>query len=348
MMTRGGGNSAGAARAVQLVLALALMCAAVGSASTVVPTVNDTPTPLPTDNTSSGLVSVPLLSTNETPSNVTSAAGRRHRRHLQSCADQRSECASWAKQGYCASKYIWDNKSVRDIVCAKSCVCTDQYSECAKWASQGYCASNYVVDKKSVRDVACPKSCNGKCSSGCGGSSGGGSSGGGSSGGGSSGGSGGGSSSGGGCPSGWSKAVGTAYDSWPKSGTSECIDYEGCKWAGQFVFGPDQSSPCRSPSQWLDGGSGIMACRYPASQVAAWKIAATYQLDASLLGRKLEVMVQGAPQRTVTVNVKDVCSDDDCDGCCKKNTGNKAWKLIDLEKGPARTLALPTEFPERL
>ncbi len=48
--------------------------------------------------------------------------------------------------------------------------------------------------------------------------------------------------------------------------------------------------------------------------------------------------MEGAPKRKVTVNVADVCNDDDCDGCCKENTGNKAWKLIDLEKWPASKL----------
>jgi hypothetical protein len=49
-------------------------------------------------------------------------------------------------------------------------------------------------------------------------------------------------------------------------------------------------------------------------------------------------MVQGKPGVTVNVNVRDVCSDSDCDGCCKTNTGNKKWKLIDIEKWPASAL----------
>ncbi|KXZ41007.1 hypothetical protein GPECTOR_997g267 [Gonium pectorale] len=49
-------------------------------------------------------------------------------------------------------------------------------------------------------------------------------------------------------------------------------------------------------------------------------------------------MVQGSSSRTVTVNMIDVCSDSDCDGCCSKNTGNGAYKLIDLEKWPASQL----------
>ncbi|PNH10882.1 hypothetical protein TSOC_002374 [Tetrabaena socialis] len=135
----------------------------------------------------------------------------------------------------------------------------------------------------------------------------------------------------------YTKAM-TAFDSWPRPNTVECKDNAGCEWAGMFKdVGPVQSSPCPSPSLRLDGGNGIMACRYPPEVVKRWNMAATYNMDASLLGRKLEVMVQGG-QRVVTVNVKDVCSDLDCDGCCKANSGNKAWKLIDLEKGPASQL----------
>ncbi|PNH10862.1 hypothetical protein TSOC_002400 [Tetrabaena socialis] len=142
----------------------------------------------------------------------------------------------------------------------------------------------------------------------------------------------------GGCLAGWLPAAGTAFDSWPRPNTVECKDYAGCFWAGRFkAAGPDQRSPCPSLSLRLDGGNGSMACRYPPEVVKRWNMAATYNMDASLLGRKLEVMVQGG-QRVVTVNVKDICSDLDCDGCCKANSGNKAWKLIDLEKGPASQL----------
>jgi hypothetical protein len=63
-------------------------------------------------------------------------------------------------------------------------------------------------------------------------------------------------------------------------------------------------------------------------------MAATYDQDNALLGKTLQIMVEGVPGRTATVNVRDVCSDSDCDGCCKTNTGNKAWKLIDIEKWP--------------
>ncbi|GFR40018.1 hypothetical protein Agub_g553 [Astrephomene gubernaculifera] len=142
-----------------------------------------------------------------------------------------------------------------------------------------------------------------------------------------------------GCPSGWLPAVGTVYDSWPKPGTKECVQYSGCTWAGQFnSIDGGSAKPCKNGAQWLNGGSGVMDCRFPEATVKGWNIASTYDKDSALVGRKLQIMVQGAPQRTATVNVKDVCSDADCGGCCSANTGNAKWKLIDIEKWPASVL----------
>eukprot|EP00243_Klebsormidium_subtile_P010300 TRINITY_DN5460_c0_g3_i2.p3 TRINITY_DN5460_c0_g3~~TRINITY_DN5460_c0_g3_i2.p3 ORF type:complete len:114 (-),score=19.14 TRINITY_DN5460_c0_g3_i2:621-962(-) len=67
-------------------------------------------------------------------------------------------------------------------------------------------------------------------------------------------------------------------------------------------------------------------------------MAATWETDSALLGRKLQVLVLGGAGTTAFVNVKDVCSDADCGGCCSQNTGNGAYKLIDIEKWPAGTL----------
>lgn len=148
-----------------------------------------------------------------------------------------------------------------------------------------------------------------------------------------------------GCPAGWLPAVGTIYDSWPKPGSKECVDYSGCQWAGMFsstdpgpCAGPCNTAADGSQAQLLDGGSGQVCCRWPEAVVKSWAMAATYDKDTALLGKTLQIMVEGVPGRTATVNVRDVCADSDCDGCCKTNTGNKAWKLIDIEKWPASTL----------
>ncbi|GFR42458.1 hypothetical protein Agub_g3365 [Astrephomene gubernaculifera] len=144
----------------------------------------------------------------------------------------------------------------------------------------------------------------------------------------------------GGCPDGWLPAVGTVYDSWPKPGSVTCVQYNRCERAGQFTAINDgDAPPCKNGAQWLDGGDGVMACRFPEATVKAWNLASTYDLDAALFGRQLEVMALGAlAGRTVVVNVRDVCNDNECRGCCKHRTGNKAWKLINIEKWPASQL----------
>jgi hypothetical protein len=62
-------------------------------------------------------------------------------------------------------------------------------------------------------------------------------------------------SSAGGCPAGWSVAVGTLYDSWPKPGTTECVAYSGCTYAGQVnSLSAGSAAPCNAPAKWLSGG----------------------------------------------------------------------------------------------
>jgi hypothetical protein len=159
----------------------------------------------------------------------------------------------------------------------------------------------------------------------------------------------------GGCPPGWSVAVGTVYDSWPRPGSISCLEYSGCRWAGLFSTIPggplSTVQPVCDPSlcntrvfegttyraECLDGGNGDVACRWPESTVREWDVAATWERDASLLGSTIEVRVQGR-DRTVRVNVQNVCADTDCSGCCSRNTANGAYKLIDLEKWSALEL----------
>eukprot|EP00798_Chlamydomonas_sp_ICE-L_P026083 gene26083-11789_t len=94
----------------------------------------------------------------------------------------------------------------------------------------------------------------------------------------------------------------------------------------------------RRGAKMLDGGTGEVECRWPEKAVKSWSMAATYVRDKSLLNKKLEVMIEGNPKEVVTVQVLDVCADSDCDGCCPKATGERKWKLIDLEKWAASEL----------
>jgi hypothetical protein len=50
-----------------------------------------------------------------------------------------------------------------------------------------------------------------------------------------------------------------------------------------------------------------------------------------------QVKLQGGATE-ITVNVLDVCADDDCSGCCNDNTAGKTWKMLDIEKWAAADL----------
>lgn len=135
-------------------------------------------------------------------------------------------------------------------------------------------------------------------------------------------------------------ASGTIFDSWPKPGTTECIDYSGCKWAGMFstIDGGSQKCCCKNGAAWLNGGNGNYNCRISPAKVKQMQVAATWDQDAGLLGKQLRVLVATNPSKRVTANVKDVCNDDDCDGCCSVNSSNGRYKLLDLEAQVASVL----------
>ncbi|NMM44219.1 hypothetical protein HH303_07005 [Rhodospirillaceae bacterium KN72] len=110
------------------------------------------------------------------------------------------------------------------------------------------------------------------------------------------------------CDPQWHTARLTHYESYPVPGSAECVDYNGCAWAGQF-YG-------------LEG-------KRSESWVAWHNIVAVHMKDWPLLGMKVLRLRQGA--RTIDVRVLDACSDADCDGCCTANLGGDGY-LIDIEK----------------
>ena len=135
------------------------------------------------------------------------------------------------------------------------------------------------------------------------------------------------------CPKGWKKASGTIFDSWPKPGSTECIKYSGCKWAGEFanIDSGNKQCCCLHGAQWLDGGTGKFACRFNQTMVKEMRVAATWDQQDKLLGKQVEIMIADQTATTVLANVLDLCKDSDCGGCCKKNTANGKYKLLDLE-----------------
>jgi hypothetical protein len=125
-----------------------------------------------------------------------------------------------------------------------------------------------------------------------------------------SGGSGGSTSSGGsgGSPGTWRRADLTYYTSYPEPGSEECIEYNGCTWAGQFAFLPDKQTE---------------------SWVMANNIIAIHSKDAASYRLKTLRVRQGT--RQIDAKVYDMCSDSDCNGCCTANAKQTGF-LIDLEK----------------
>ena len=104
----------------------------------------------------------------------------------------------------------------------------------------------------------------------------------------------------------WRSGNKTNYESYPDPGSPECVEFNGCKYLGQFAA-------CKNtmPERW----------------VMAHDIAAVFPLDDLALHR----LCLRSGDATMVVTVIDTCADSDCDGCCTENLGD-ADALIDLEK----------------
>lgn len=105
----------------------------------------------------------------------------------------------------------------------------------------------------------------------------------------------------------WNKAYLTWYISWPDPGSEECIEYNGCEWAGYFAGLSDQQT-----EEWVSEHNII------AIHEKDWK---KYKLKTFRLRQK---------GKSIDAVVYDVCSDNDCDGCCTRNAGDLGF-LIDVE-----------------
>lgn len=110
------------------------------------------------------------------------------------------------------------------------------------------------------------------------------------------------------CDPQWYTAHLTNYTSYPEKGSKECIDYNGCKWAGYFA-GLEK----KQPESWVKKNN----------------IVAVHSKDWGKLQGKSLMLHQG--ESDIKVVVYDLCSDEDCDGCCTANLGNDGY-LIDIEK----------------
>lgn len=110
------------------------------------------------------------------------------------------------------------------------------------------------------------------------------------------------------CEGDWQRARLTSYESYPEPGSEECIKYNGCKWEGLFA-----------------GVNGKRSENW----VAQRNIAAVHQKHWNQFRGKMLRLRQGA--REIVVQVLDLCSDSDCNGCCTNNLGGDGY-LIDIEK----------------
>ncbi|OXA44982.1 uncharacterized protein LOC118438106 [Folsomia candida] len=113
----------------------------------------------------------------------------------------------------------------------------------------------------------------------------------------------------------WRRADLTNYWSYPPCcddpnypDQSECRDYSGCKYRGQFAFVSGTKSEA-----WVKANN-IIAIHH--------KDAGKYKL------KTLELRANG---KTIKAKVYDECNDKDCNNCCTKNSKRTKF-LIDIER----------------
>ena len=117
----------------------------------------------------------------------------------------------------------------------------------------------------------------------------------------------------------WNRASLTEYTSYPDPGSDECINNNGCTWAGQFAA--------------LEG-------KRPESWVREHNIAAVHSKDFSRY--KLKTLRLRKDGKEIDVTVYDMCADDDCNECCTTNAQPSGY-LIDLEKYTAQRFGVPAD-----
>jgi hypothetical protein len=113
---------------------------------------------------------------------------------------------------------------------------------------------------------------------------------------------------GGGVVTEWKTANLTNYESYPDPNSEECIEYNGCMWAGMFA-----AVDGKQTEQW----------------VMEHNIIAVHQKDFETY--KLKTLRLRSGGKEIDAVVYDMCADSDCDGCCTANSSETGF-LIDVEK----------------
>ncbi len=107
----------------------------------------------------------------------------------------------------------------------------------------------------------------------------------------------------------WSQANLTNYTSYPDPNSEECIEYNGCMWAGYFAALPEQQT-----HEWVQANN----------------IIAVHEKDFDKYELKTLRLRQG--DKHIDAVVYDMCADSDCDGCCTQNASQNGLNfLIDIE-----------------
>lgn len=115
-------------------------------------------------------------------------------------------------------------------------------------------------------------------------------------------------------PGPWREAFLTGYSSYPDPGSKECIDYNGCKWAGLFAYHAKMTE----------------------EQVKQTNILSVFVLafgDAGPYKNKIFQVVDPDTSNTIVANVLDTCSDSDTpnNDCSNNAKRSKDGILIDME-----------------
>ena len=105
-------------------------------------------------------------------------------------------------------------------------------------------------------------------------------------------------------------ATGSAFNSYPTT-EREKVDFNGEKWQGQFAG--------------VDGKKSIQWVKDHA-------IVAVHSRDFDKFKGKDLILKDPASGKTISATVLDMCSDDDCSGCCSENAKKYGCDfLIDVE-----------------
>ena len=136
----------------------------------------------------------------------------------------------------------------------------------------------------------------------------------------------------------WKSAYATYYDSYPaccpkapnyspSADKSECDDYSGCQYMGQFsgVSGKltyDQVKTRNIVSFYDSTNQSKGSCAQKNKNCPWW--------IANAKNKKL-IIKNPATQKELEVEALDTCSDADCNKCCTKNAQKGGGTLIDIE-----------------